>query len=560
MRKTIFFSILFLSVIFINSCSKKDSEMELKTFIDNHLKIVKPLSKELNLAYWNASATGEKKYYEDMEKYEVQLRKIYANKEEFEQLKAIKEKGEVKDSLLKRQLITLYNGYLSNQMDSTLMKEIVKISTDIQNRFNTFRGKIDDKEVTDNDILVILKDEKNGDKRLKAWEASKQVAKVIYKDLIKLVKLRNQIAQKLGFKNFYEMSMSLDEQNVEEVISIFNKLKESTDQPFKELKDKIDQNISKKLGVKIDDLRPWHYEDPFFQKVPQLSDVDFDKFYKGKDIKKLGEDFYSGIGMGVLDILKNSDLYEKKGKYPHAFCTDIDREGDVRVMLNIKDDASWMETMLHELGHAVYDKYIDAKLPYLLRSPAHTFTTEAIAQLMERQAKNPEWMQQMLGISDNDKSEIAKIIKEDARLKALIFCRWSLVMVNFEKGMYENPDQDLNKLWWDMVEKYQFIKRPENRNEPDYAAKIHLSQSPVYYHNYVLGELMASQLMNFIAKNIEKQNSVSGISFFKKPEIGNYLKEKVFVPGLKYYWNDLIKYATGENLNPDFYINEFVKF
>ena len=43
--------------------------------------------------------------------------------------------------------------------------------------------------------------------------------------------------------------------------------------------------------------------------------------------------------------------------------------------------------------------------------------------------------------------------------------------------MYGNPDQDLNKLWWDLVEKYQEIRRPEGRDAPDYAAKIHIVES-----------------------------------------------------------------------------------
>jgi peptidyl-dipeptidase A len=50
--------------------------------------------------------------------------------------------------------------------------------------------------------------------------------------------------------------------------------------------------------------------------------------------------------------------------------------------------------------------------------------------------------------------------------------------------MYENPDQDLNKLWWDMVERYQLLKRPPGRNAPDYGSKIHIVSAPVYYHNY----------------------------------------------------------------------------
>lgn len=67
-------------------------------------------------------------------------------------------------------------------------------------------------------------------------------------------------------------------------------------------------------------------------------------------------------------------------------------------------------------------------------------------------------------------------------------------MYRFEQQMYQNPDQDLNALWRDLVEKYQMIKRPANRNEPDRATKIHIATSPCYYHNYLLGELLASQL------------------------------------------------------------------
>ena len=56
-------------------------------------------------------------------------------------------------------------------------------------------------------------------------------------------------------------------------------------------------------------------------------------------------------------MLGKSDLYEKKGKSPHAFCTDIDREGDVRVLANIVNNEYWMGTMLHELGHSVYSQH-----------------------------------------------------------------------------------------------------------------------------------------------------------------------------------------------------------
>ena len=75
-----------------------------------------------------------------------------------------------------------------------------------------------------------------------------------------------------------------------------------------------------------------------------------------------------------------------------------------------------------------------------------------------------------------------------------MFARWVLVMTNFERGLYADPDADLDTLWWDLVEQFQRVRRPDGRHAPDWAAKIHLAVAPVYYQNYLYGELVASQL------------------------------------------------------------------
>ena len=67
-------------------------------------------------------------------------------------------------------------------------------------------------------------------------------------------------------------------------------------------------------------------------------------------------------------------------------------------------------------------------------------------------------------------------------------------MTNFERQLYADPDADLDTLWWDLVERYQQVRRPDGRHEPDWASKIHLAAAPVYYQNYLYGELFASQL------------------------------------------------------------------
>ena len=139
------------------------------------------------------------------------------------------------------------------------------------------------------------------------------------------------------------------------------------------------------------------------------------------------------------------------------------------------------------------------------------------------------------------------------RNRLLVFSRWTQVMMRFERGMYANPDQDLNKLWWDLVEKYQELKRPEGRDEPDFAAKYHIVNAPVYYHNYELGELFASQLHHALVKAVAPP-TVGGTGP-REVEVGNkavgkFMRERVFAPGRTLNWNQLARHATGEDLNP----------
>jgi len=141
----------------------------------------------------------------------------------------------------------------------------------------------------------------------------------------------------------------------------------------------------------------------------------------------------------------------------------------------------------------------------------------------------------------------------------LVFSRWAQVMYRFEKSMYADPEQDLNKLWWDLVGEYQLLRRPEGRDEPDWATKIHVALFPCYYHNYLLGELLASQLYYYIVEHILKSEDYKFQSFANNKPIGDYLKTRVFSVGSKYYWNTMIEKATGEKLTPRYYARQFVE-
>jgi peptidyl-dipeptidase A len=157
-------------------------------------------------------------------------------------------------------------------------------------------------------------------------------------------------------------------------------------------------------------------------------------------------------------------------------------------------------------------------------------------------------------IGSKESTSIAENSFLDLRLRMLVFSRWAQVMYRFEKSMYEDPHQDLNKLWWVTVEKYQNLKKPEGRNMPDWATKIHIALYPCYYHNYLLGECLASQFYSYVNTNISKNQSFAG-----EKAVGDYFRENVFKTGTRYYWNEMIERATGEKLTAKYYAKQFVR-
>jgi len=538
------------------NCDKQveRNEQAAQVFVDSLTIIIELLNKAANQSYWEATASGQDEYYDRYANISLELATVYSNPEDFKKLKFFHSQN-LKNQLLARQIEILFYSYLANQIDTTLLRQITELQTEVEARFNKFRGEIDRREVTGNDIKEILISSTDLALRKKAWEASKQVAPAVEADMLNLIHLRNQAAQKLGFKNFQQMALITDEQDPAEIERIFKELDVETRAPFLKDKAEIDAILSARFNITPEELRPWHYSDPFFQDPPAISEVNLDRYYEDQEVVKLADKFYAGIGLDVSGILARSDLYEHPGKYPHAYCTDIDREGDVRVMENVRNNEEWMATTLHELGHAVFSANIDRQLPYFLREEAHSFTTEAIAMFFEKLSKNQTWMQAMLNLSADEEAEIRATTAQTLRIQKLVFARWSLVMYNFEKVLYENPDQDLNTLWWDLVEKYQMVKRPENRHQPDWAAKIHICSYPIYYHNYQLGELLAAQLAKAIARS-QSSDDVNQISYINNPQLGNYLKTNIFSVGKKYRWDEMIVRATGEKLTAKYFVEQ----
>jgi peptidyl-dipeptidase A len=239
--------------------------------------------------------------------------------------------------------------------------------------------------------------------------------------------------------------------------------------------------------------------------------------------------------------MARSDLEPRRGKDQHAFQITVVRGSDIRTLCNLEPTLRWLETLLHELGHAIYDDSVDKSLPWLLRTHSHTFTTEAVAMLHGRRARDHVFLERFAGISPDVARHPAN--GAVARRDLLTFAAWVQVMARFERSLYADPGQDLVATWWTQVERYQHLRRPDGIGRGDWAAKIHLTVAPVYYHNYLLGQMTASQLEATLARELGAASPAADPA-----AAGAFLLERFLRPGATLRWDEHVQSATGSPL------------
>ncbi|MBI5511939.1 MAG: M2 family metallopeptidase [Deltaproteobacteria bacterium] len=531
------------------------ADQEVTTFLATQSATLALLDKNANLAWYEASIAGTDEAFKNSETRDGERNRFLADPELFKQVKAYRDGGKVTDALQKRQLDVLYLWMVGKQVPPEMLARITTLEKQVEQAFNTFRGKIDGKEVSQNQLNDILRTATDAKKLKAAWEAQKAVAPAVAPTLKELVKLRNEVARTLGYRDFYALRIAESEQDEDKLLALFDELDKLTRAPFLKAKEDLDQRLAKRLKLKPADLMPWHYQNAFFQEPPDVFATGLDAVYNKQDTLALCKAFYAGIGLDVDPVVERSDLFEKPGKTPHAFEVSIDRTGDVRVLGNIVAGQEWQSTMVHELAHAMYDAYIAPDLPWLLREASHPLATEGMAMMFDRLVENPLWAEAMGIVDAAARDKALPEARARAAFAPLQFSRWTQVMLRFERAMYADPDQDLNKLWWDLVEEYQGLKRPKDRNAPDYASKIHLVVAPVYYHNYMMGDLFAAQVHETIAAALGKPPFET--VYVGEPKVGELLKTKVFAPGRRLHFEALALAVTGKPLTAEAFARRF---
>ena len=447
-----------------------------------------------------------------------------------------------------------------------LVKQRIKAETLQNEKLFGFDFKIDGLSLSTNDIDKRLKDETNIARRQAAWEASKEVGITLKGGLDTLKMLRNKTVQALGYSDFFAYQVSDYGMTVPEMIQLNQQLIADVWPLYRELHTYVRYTLAEKYKTEVPEMIPAHWlPNRWGQDWSGLVDVegiDLDGTLEAKGpewLVRQAERFYVSLG---FDSLPNT-FYERSSLYPapadadykknnHASAWHMDLQKDVRCLMSVVPNAEWYETTHHELGHIYYFmSYTNPDVPPLLRGGANRAFHEAVGSMLGLAATQKPFLSHLELIPADLQTDETKTLLKEA-LNYIVFIPWSAgVMTHFEHDLYSNDlaMNEYNAAWWKYKTNLQGIVPPAPRGEEfaDATSKTHINNDAGQYYDYALSYVLLFQIHNHIAKNILKQDP-RATNYYGNKEVGKFLTD-ILRPGATRDWRELLKEATGEDLN-----------
>jgi peptidyl-dipeptidase A len=563
-----------MSVIFaiIFSCSSSQQiQQEAQIFLDQYTKEYQKLYYESAKAQWASNTKiveGDSTNAIATRKANEAYAKFTGSEENIRQAqKFLKQNDKLLPLQVKQFNRILYLAADNPQTVEELVNQRIKAETEQTEKLFGFDFKIDGKSVSTNEIDNRLKTQTKVSARLKTWEASKEVGKTLKEGLENLRNLRNETVQALGYNDFFTYQVSDYGMSTEEMMELNREMVKDVYPLYRELHTYARYELAKRYNVsKIPDYLPAHWltnrwgQD--WNEMITVKGLDLDAILEKKSAEWLthqGERFYISLGLPPLPQI----FWDKSSLYPlppdagykknnHASAWHMDLEHDVRSLMSVIPNASWYETVHHELGHIYYYIcYTNPDVPILLREGANRAFHEAIGSLLGLAAMQKPFINAIGLLPENTKTDDQMKLLKDA-LNYIVFIPWSAgVMTEFEHELYSSdlPVDQLNEKWWELKKQYQGIVPPTERGEEycDAASKTHINNDAAQYYDYAISFLLLFQFHDYISNQILHEDPHS-TNYYGNKEVGSFLKE-ILTPGASVDWRKLLQEKIGEDIS-----------
>ena len=301
-----------------------------------------------------------------------------------------------------------------------------------------------------------------------------------------LVKVRTEMAQKMGYKNYVEFGykqLSRLEYDAKMVEGYRNQVLENIVPLHTELR----KRQEKRLGV--EKLR-------FYDEAIKFNSGNADPHGSPEWILNHGKTMYKELSKETDEFFtfmtENNllDLLSKKGKMSGGYCTYIPEHKAPFIFANFNGTAHDIDVLTHEAGHA-FQVYQSRGFDV----PEYLWPTYEACEIHSMSMEFLTWPWMKL-FFEND-TEKYKFIHLS---EALLFIPYGVTVDEFQHWVYENPEvtpQERREKWLEIEKKYlptrDYGEVNELKNGIFWFRQGHIFSSPFYYIDYTLAQVCAFQ-------------------------------------------------------------------
>jgi peptidyl-dipeptidase A len=415
----------------------------------------------------------------------------------------------------------------------------------------------------------IMAESRDPDALLEAWDGWRKISPPMKTLYARQVELANEGAAELGFSDLGMMWRSGYDMPAENFPAELDRLWGEVKPLYEALHCHVRAKLGDQYGSELvppNGLIPahllgnmwaqdWSNIYPLVAPPETVASYDLNVILKDRGFDAItmvqaGEAFFSSLGFEKLpDTFWERSLFvkpEDRDVVCHASAWDVDEKEDLRIKMCIKVNAEDFNTIHHELGHNYYQRAYN-KESYLYRSGANDGFHEAVGDTIALSI-TPKYLQK-IGLLENvpDASgDLALLMKR--ALEGIAFLPFGLMVDQWRWKVFagEVGPEAYNDLWWQLREKYQGVKAPNERpvDAFDPGAKYHVPNNTPYTR-YFLARILQFQFHRSLCEIAGDEGPVHRCSIYGNQAAGQRLNAMLEM-GRREPWPDELEALTGQ--------------
>jgi oligoendopeptidase F len=391
--------------------------------------------------------------------------------------------------------------------------------------------------------------------RQAAYEGLRSIGPfVLAHGFVDIVKKRNEMAQQLGYVDYYDYKVTQAEGfGKDRLFAMIDTLEQGT----RPIMEKARQELVERFGVNA--TEPWNTSYKMAGSIVKKMDP---YFSFSKSVERYLRS-YAKLGISYANATMNLDLLDRPGKYSNGFC-------HWPSVAWIKPDGSWqpsvtnftsladptaigsgyraLQTLFHEAGHAAHFANIRQPSPLFSqeRAPSSVAYCELQSMFLDSIVSDAAW-RATYAINDATGERIPFALLEDETRAthpfAVFSIRAMLCVSYFEKALYELPAEQVTaERILALADEFE-IKIQGGLSSRPLLSIPHLvsDEASCYYHGYTLAEMSVHQTRAYI---LQRDGYICD-----NPQIGPTLRTSYWECGNARPFLELVHELTGKELS-----------